>query len=61
LHLEIAAGCESSVGFGNYDGGVLEAGDEGAAVDEIEWVRKCPVLFGVVGYEVAVGGDSAVC
>lgn len=61
LHLEIAAGCESSVGFSNYDGGILEAGGEGAAVDEIEWVRKSPVVFGVVDYEVAVGGNPAVC
>jgi len=56
LHFEIAAGCESSVGFSNYDGSVLEAGDEGVAVGEIECVRKSPVVFGVVDNEVAVGG-----
>jgi len=60
LQLQVAAGGERRVGFGDYGGGVLEAGYEGAAVDEIEGVREGPVVFSVVDYEAAVGRDAAL-
>ena len=61
LEFQIAAGGEGGVGFGDYGGGVLEAGYEGAAVDEGEGVGEGPIVFGVFDYEAAVGGDAGLC
>jgi hypothetical protein len=58
LQLEVAAGGEGAVALGDYGAGVLEAGYEGAAVDEGEGVKEGPVVFGVFDYEAAVGGDA---
>jgi hypothetical protein len=49
------------VGFGDYGGGVLETGYEGAAVNEVEGARESPVVLGVVNDETAVRGVAGFC
>ena len=54
LELKNPAGPEAVEG-GVYDeGGVAEAGEEGAAVDVVEWMGVVPGFFGVVYFEGAV-------
>jgi hypothetical protein len=38
----------------------VEAGHQGAAVDEVEGGRVSPFVFSVVNFEAAVWGDAGV-
>lgn len=58
MELEIASGKQGVVGFGDYAGGVGEAGCEGAAVDIVEFDREGPVVFRIGDLEVAVWRDA---
>lgn len=57
LHLEVAAGCGGFIGALEDFGGVLETGEEHAAVDEIKGLVVGPVVLCVVDLELAVGWD----
>lgn len=59
LELEVAAWGEGVVGLGDDEGGVAEAGEEGAAVDVVEFVGEGPFVFCVVDFELAVWGEAA--
>lgn len=58
LELEDPAGPEAAEGGVHDEGGVAEAGEEGAAVDVVEWVAVVPGFFGVVYFEGAVWGNA---
>lgn len=60
LHLEVAAGEERVVGFGEDRARGGEAGHHAAHVDEIEGVAVHPDVFCVVDFELAVWGDAGV-
>jgi hypothetical protein len=45
-------------GAGKDGGYVFEAVHQGAAVDVIEWFRKCPVFFCIVDLKVAIWGNT---
>lgn len=61
LQFEKAAGGKGGVGFGDYDGRVLEACYESAVVDEVEGLREYPVVFGIINYEAAVWRYAVGC
>jgi hypothetical protein len=60
LQLEDTAGAEGREGRFDDEGGVGEAGEEGAAVDVVKFLGVVPGFFGVVYFEGAVWGDAGV-
>jgi hypothetical protein len=58
LELENTAGAKDGEGGGDDEGGVTEAGEEGAAVDVVEFLGVGPVFFCVGDFEAAVWWDA---
>ena len=59
LQLIVAAGGERGEDVGDHRAIILEAAEEGAAVDEVKFLTERPWFFGVVDLEAAVGWGAA--
>ena len=40
---------------------VFETGYDGSGMNVIKWFTECPVIFGVVDFELTVWWDTEVC
>jgi hypothetical protein len=54
LHFEVATGCEGIEGFADHGCRAYETAEQGAAMDEVEFLAKYPVVLGVLDFKPTV-------